>query len=172
MSVSLIAAVAANRVIGNKGTLPWRLPDDLARFKRLTMGHAVIMGHATFTSMGRPLPGRQNIVLTRNAALQIPGCDMRHSAAEALAAAEGREAFIIGGAAIYALFLPLADLMYLTLIDVDVPGETLFPDVRWEEWRVLSDTPGRVDSRSPLPHRFVDYERVTALPPRAAPLWP
>ena len=166
MSVSLIAAVAANRVIGNKGALPWRLPDDLARFRRLTMGHAVIMGHATFASMGRPLPGRRNIVLTREAALQISGCDMAHSPEEALAAAGGQETFIIGGAAIYALFLPLADLMYLTLIDVEVPGETLFPDVRWEEWRVLRETPGRVDpastdSGSPLPHRFVDYARVT-----------
>ena len=75
-----------------------------------------------------------------------------------------------GGAAIYALFLPRADLMYLTLIDAEVPGETLFPDVRWEEWLVLSDTPGRIDPRSPLPHRFVDYERATLLPPRATSL--
>ncbi len=160
MSVSLIAAVAANRVIGNKGALPWRLPDDLARFKRLTMGHAVIMGHATFASMGTPLPGRRNIVLTRDTGLQIPGCEMKHSAAEALTSAEGREAFIIGGAAVYEIFLPLADFMYLTLIDVEVPGETLFPDVRWEEWRVVRETPGRISQGSPLPHRFVDYERV------------
>jgi dihydrofolate reductase len=170
MSVSLVAAVAANRVIGNKGALPWRLPDDLARFKRLTMGHAVVMGHATFASMGKPLPGRRNIVLTRDTALRIPGCVMAHSAAEALAAAGGQETFIIGGAAIYALFLPLADFMYLTLIDVEVPGETLFPDVRWEEWRIVRETPGRLDLPAPLPHRFVDYGRVTAHPTRAAPL--
>ena len=159
--VSLIAAVAANRVIGNKGTLPWRLPDDLARFKRLTMGHAVIMGHATFSSMGRPLSGRLNIVLTRDTRLLIPGCSVVHSTDEALAAAGDREAFIIGGAAVYAVFLPLADRMYLTLIDADVPGETLFPDVRWEEWRIIQETPGQLDSAPPLPHRFVDYERVT-----------
>lgn len=170
MSVSLIAAVAANRVIGSKGALPWRLSDDLARFRRLTMGHAVVMGHATFDSMGKPLSGRHNIVLTRDTALLIPGCDVAHSPAEALAAAGDRETFIIGGAAIYALFLPLADFMYLTLIDAEVPGETLFPDVRWEEWRVLRETPGRIDPRWPLPHRFVDYERVTLLPPRATPL--
>ena len=160
MSVSLIAAVAANRVIGNKGALPWRLPDDLARFKRLSMGHAVIMGRATFDSMGKPLLGRRNIVLTRDTGLRIPGCEMAHSAGEALAAAEGQETFIIGGAAIYALFLPRADFMYLTLIDAEVPGETFFPDVRWEEWRVLRETPGRLDPHT-LPHRFVDYERVT-----------
>jgi dihydrofolate reductase len=161
MPVSLIAAVAANRVIGNKGALPWRLPDDLARFKRLTMGHAVIMGHATFASMGKPLSGRQNIVLTRDPALRIPGCVVVHSVDEALAATGDQETFIIGGAAVYALFLPRADLMYVTLIDVDVPGETLFPDVRWEEWRVLRETPGRVDPRSSLPHRFVDYARAS-----------
>ncbi len=161
MSVSLIAAVAANRVIGNKGALPWRLPDDLARFKRLTLGHAVIMGHATFSSMGTPLSGRRNIVLTRDPALRLPGCAAVHSLDEALAAAGDQETFIIGGAAIYAVFLPLADFMYLTLIDVEVPGETLFPDVRWEEWRVVRETPGRADPGSPLPHRFVDYKRVT-----------
>ena len=160
MPVSLVAAVAANRVIGNKGSLPWHLPDDLARFKRLTMGHAVIMGRATFISMGRPLSGRQNIVLTHDSGLGIPGCVVAHSAPEALAAAGGGEAFIIGGAAVYALFLPLADFMYLTLIDADLPGDTLFPDVRWEEWRVLQETPGRTEESAPLPHRFVDYERA------------
>lgn len=166
MSVSLIAAVAANRVIGYRGSLPWRLPDDLSRFRRLTMGHPVIMGHATFDSMGTPLAGRRNIVLTRATGLRIPGCDVAHSPEQALAAAGDQETFIIGGAAIYALFLPLADLMYLTLIDAEVPGETLFPDVRWEEWRIVRETPGRMDPRRPLPHRFVDYGRVTALPPR------
>jgi dihydrofolate reductase len=170
MSVSLIAAVAANRVIGNRGDLPWRLPDDLSRFRRLTMGHPVVMGRSTFDSMGTPLAGRRNIVLTRTAGLRIPGCDVAHSPEEALAAAGDGETFIIGGAAIYALFLPLADLMYLTLIDAEVQGETLFPDVRWAEWRILRETPGRVDPRRPLPHRFVDYERATLLPPRAAPL--
>ena len=162
MSVSLVAAVAANRVIGNRGSLPWRLPDDLARFKRLTMGHAVVMGHATFDSMGRPLPGRSNIVLTRNTRLHIPGCAVVHSPEEAMTAAGDGETFIIGGAAIYALFLPRADRMYLTLIDAEVPGETLFPDVRWEEWRVLRETPASVGPRSPLPHRFVDYVRATS----------
>jgi dihydrofolate reductase len=166
MSVSLIAAIAANRVIGYRGALPWRLPDDLSRFRRLTMGHTVVMGHATFDSMGTPLAGRRNIVLTRAAGLRIPGCDMAHSPEEALAAARDQETFIIGGAAIYAVFLPLADLMYLTWVDTEVPGETLFPDVRWDEWRIVRETPGRVDPRWPLPHRFVDYARVTVLPPR------
>ncbi|HTP59466.1 MAG TPA: dihydrofolate reductase, partial [Spirochaetia bacterium] len=84
MPVSLIAAVAAGNVIGNAGKLPWRLPDDLARFKRLTMGHPVVMGRKTFDAMGRPLSGRRNIVLTRDAGLALPGCEMAHSAAEVM----------------------------------------------------------------------------------------
>ena len=83
MPVSLIAAVASNLVIGNAGTLPWRLPDDLARFKRLTMGHAVVMGRKTFQSMGRPLPGRRNIVLSRRPGLAVPGCEVAHTRDEA-----------------------------------------------------------------------------------------
>jgi dihydrofolate reductase len=159
-SVSLIAAIAANRVIGNRGTLPWHLPDDLARFKRLTMGHPVVMGRATFQSMGKPLPGRRNIVLTRDRAAVIPGCELAHSLEEARALGGDQELFIIGGAAVYALFLPVADLMYLTLIDAEVTGDTFFPEVSWERWRILSETPCPVDPRHPLPHRFVDYERI------------
>ena len=160
MAVALIAAVAANRVIGNQGALPWRLPDDLARFKRLTMGHAVVMGRATRGSMGRALPGRRNIVLTRDRAAIIPGCEIAHSLEEARDLAAGQDLFVIGGAAIYALFLPLAGLMYLTHIDAEVPGDTYFPEVQWEQWRVRSETPCPVDPRYPLPHRFVDYERI------------
>jgi dihydrofolate reductase len=158
--VSLIAAIAADRVIGNHGALPWRLPDDLARFKRLTMGHPVAMGHATFQSMGRPLPGRRNIVLTRDRAAVIPGCETAHSLKEALELGAGQELFVIGGAAVYALFLPVADLMYLTLIDAAVPGDTFFPEVPWEQWRVRSEILCPPDPLHPLPHRFVDYERT------------
>jgi dihydrofolate reductase len=160
MTVSLIAAVAANRVIGNRGTLPWRLPDDMARFKRLTMGHPVVMGRATFASMGKPLAGRRNIVLTRDRAAVIAGCQIAHGPDQALALGGDGEIFVIGGAAVYALFLPVATLMYLTLIDVDIPGDTCFPDVRWDQWRILSETICPRDPRHPLPHRFVDYERT------------
>jgi dihydrofolate reductase len=160
MSVSLIAAVAANRVIGSRGDLPWRLPDDLPRFRRLTMGHAVVMGRATFDSLRTPLAGRRNIVLTRAPALRIHGCDVVHTPEEALARAGDEETFVIGGAAIYALFLPMAERMYLTLIDAEVPGDAFFPEVRWEQWRILRETQGRVDPRRPLPHRFVDYQRI------------
>jgi dihydrofolate reductase len=160
MTVALIAAIAANRVIGDRGRLPWRLPDDLARFKRLTMGHPVIMGRATFQSMGKPLGGRRNIVLTRDPAAVFPGCEIAHSLEQALALGGDRELFVIGGAAVYALFLPSADLLYLTLIDAEVPGDTFFPEVRWDRWRILSETACPPDPRHPLPHRFVDYERI------------
>ena len=124
--------MAANGVIGNQGALPWKLPDDMARFSRLTMGHAVIMGRATFASLNRPLTGRRNIVLTRNAGLRIQGCIVAHSREEALEAAAGdEEVFVIGGAAIYALFLPEAHRLYVTWIDAAVAGDAVFPAVDW-----------------------------------------
>jgi len=164
--VSLIAAVAANGVIGDRGALPWRLPDDMARFRGLTTGHAVIMGRSTFESLQKPLRGRRNIVLSRAAGLRIPGCVVVHSrqaaidAAVADAAAGDEEAFVIGGAAVYELFLPEAQRLYLTWIDVEVPGDTFFPPVDWRAWRVLRETAGPADPGVLVPHRFVDYERA------------
>jgi dihydrofolate reductase len=157
--VSLVAAVAANGVIGNRGALPWRLPDDMARFRRLTLGHAVIMGRSTFASMGKPLSGRVNIVLSRTAGLEIAGCRVVHSADEALmAAGDEPEVFIIGGSGIYQLFLPSAGRLYLTWIDTDAKGDTKFPEVDWNAWRIVQETPGAPDPA--WPHRFVDYERA------------
>jgi dihydrofolate reductase len=158
MTVSLIAAVAANRVIGNKGTLPWHLPDDLARFRRLTVGHTVVMGRSTFLSMGRPLKQRRNVVLSRDTELRVEGCRVVHSRDEALAGSGNEEVFIIGGASLYALFLPVASRMYITWIDREVEGDTLFPVVSWEEWKVTAEAPGEAGAEAP-PHRFVDYER-------------
>jgi dihydrofolate reductase len=167
MPFSLIAAVARNRVIGDRGKLPWRLPDDMARFRRLTMGHPVLMGRATFVSLGTPLSGRRNIVLTRDAGLRLPGCEVVHSVAEATATAGEGECFIIGGAAIYAEFLPRAQRMYLTLIDADVPGDTLFPDVPWSEWSIVAESAPPLADYAPatgpapaISYRFVDYERI------------
>jgi dihydrofolate reductase len=155
-----VAAIAANRVIGNRGALPWRLRDDMARFKRLTMGHAIIMGRATWDSIGRPLPGRRSIVLTRNPRLHLSGCVTALTPEQALALAGEGEAFVIGGAAVYAQYLPIADRMYVTWIDAAVEGDTVFPPVRWEEWRAAPETVCPIDPANPLPHRFVDYERI------------
>ncbi len=163
MTVSLIAAVAANGVIGHAGRLPWKLPDDMARFKALTMGHPLIMGRSTFQSLGRPLAGRTSIVLTRDAALRIPGCTMVHTVEASLeaasAAAGSEEVFVIGGAQVYAQLLPHAQRLYLTWVDAAVDGDAAFPEVDWSRWRVTRETPGAPGA---LPHRFVDYERSPA----------
>ncbi|HET6452482.1 MAG TPA: dihydrofolate reductase [Spirochaetia bacterium] len=163
MIVTLVAAVAANGVIGDGGRLPWKLPDDMKRFRALTLGHAVIMGRSTYASLGKPLAGRHNIVLSRDPGLSLPGCRVVHSVAEARAAAgEGREAdpevFVIGGAAVYAAFLPDARRLCLTWIDRNVPGDVTFPPVEWDAWRVTRETAGAPNAA--WPHRFVDYERI------------
>jgi len=126
--IILIAAMAANRVIGRDNTIPWHLPGDLARFKNTTMGHPLIMGRRTFVSIGRPLPGRRNIVLSRNLHLILPGCQVVHSLDEALDACRGEErAFVIGGEQLYRDALPLADEIILTVLDREVKGDTFFP---------------------------------------------
>jgi dihydrofolate reductase len=160
MPVAIIAAVAANRVIGDRGKLPWRLPDDLARFKQLTMGHALVMGRATFASIGRPLSSRRNLVLSHDLSLWIDGCEVVHSLDEAVRSAGGEELFVIGGASVYALFLPIADRMFLTHVDQEVPGDTLFPEVPWDQWRVTAEAPGAEPREGRPPHRFVDYQRI------------
>jgi dihydrofolate reductase len=163
VTISLIAAVAANGVIGNRGALPWRLPDDMARFRELTMGHAVIMGRSTFESLRKPLRGRRNIVLSRTVGLRIYGCLVVNSLQGALEAAADDKAFVIGGAAVYELFLPGTHHLYLTWIDAEVTGDTVFPPVDWREWRVIREIAGAPDPGGAFPHRFVDYERVPML---------
>ncbi len=126
------------------------------------MGHPVVMGRKTFQSLARPLAGRRNIVLTRDPALVIPGCAVAHSRDQVLAVAGDDELFVIGGAEVYGLFLPLAQRLYLTRVEGSFPGDTRFPEVRWDDWRVLREETGSSLPGVP-PHRFVDYERVEAL---------
>ncbi len=161
MTLSLIAAVAKNGVIGRGGRLPWRLPADLVYFKRVTMGHPLIMGRKTFEAIGKPLEGRRNIVLSRDASFQAKGCASVHSIPEALEAAgsETEEIFVIGGAHIYDLFFPLARRLYITHVDADVKGDAAFPRIEEREWRAVRSEPGFVNEANPLPHRFVVYER-------------
>jgi dihydrofolate reductase len=159
MPVSLIAAMARNRVIGLEGRLPWRLPEDMAYFKRHTMGHAVVMGRKTLEGIGKPLAGRTNIVLSRDPSFQADGCLIAHSASEALGLSGGAEVFIIGGESVYALFLPLASRLYITFIDSDYRGDAFFPAVNEAEWREVRSEPGIVDGKNTVPHRFIVYER-------------
>ena len=155
---ALVAALARHRVIGVGNRLPWRLPEDLQRFKRLTMGAPVIMGRRTRESIGRPLPGRRNIVVTRERAATWEGCVVAHSLDEALALADDApEAFVIGGAELYAQALPRAARLYLTLIDADYAGDAWFPEFDAAAWREVARESGV--SADGLGYAFVDYER-------------
>ncbi len=136
MRIALIAAMAENRVIGRENALPWRLSGDLQHFKSLTMGKPVIMGRNTYESIGKPLPGRLNIVITGDTAYAAPGCRVAHSVEQALAAARDHdEVMIIGGARLYEQMLQRADRLYLTLVRAEVEGDTLFPRLEHGAWR-------------------------------------
>ncbi len=144
MQISIIAAMAENGVIGRDGQLPWHLKADLQRFKRLTMGHTIIMGRKTWESIGRPLPGRRMVVVTRQNGYQAEGVQVAASLDDALALARlagDEEAFIIGGAEIYRLALPLADRLYLTRVLAPVEGDTTFPEFDASHWRLVESEP-------------------------------
>ena len=163
--ITLVAALARNRVIGRRNALPWRLPEDLRRFKALTLGHPVIMGRKTYESivaaLGRPLPGRLNIVVTRSPAYAAPGCIVAASLEAAFAAAQpASEIFVIGGEAIYREALASAQRLQLTEIDADFEGDAYFPELPSGAWGEVSR-----ESHPPGPefaHRyaFVVYERA------------
>lgn len=170
MNISIIAACSRNRTIGVDNRLPWKLPEDLARFKRLTLDHCLVMGRKTFESIGRPLPRRRTIVVTRGAATFPAGVIVAHSLDEAfeLAARGGGdrdaagEVFIAGGAEIYRQTLDRASRLYLTLVDAEVPGDTFFPAFDASAWRETE----RVDhpaTNGGYAFSFVTYDRVVAL---------
>ena len=161
--LSLLVAVARNGVIGRNNDLPWHLPEDLKRFKALTLGYPVVMGRRTYESIiertGRPLPGRDNIVVTRRTGYAAPGCRVAHSLEEALAAASGaKKIFVIGGADIFALALPLANRLDVTEIDAVVEGDVVFPAYDRAEWREVSREAGA--GAADLRYDFVVYERT------------
>jgi dihydrofolate reductase len=164
MILSLIVAMSQNRVIGQEGKLPWYLPADLKRFRQLTTGHSVIMGRKTFQSilarLGKPLPDRKNIILTRNHDFSAPGCLLVTSLNEALQAAEGEEVFVIGGAQIYDLALPQVQRLYLTLLQTDLKGDTYFPELTAAEWKQISRENFPADEKNPFPYSFILYERL------------
>jgi dihydrofolate reductase len=137
--ISLIVAASTNNVIGAKGELPWRLSGDLKRFKAQTMGKPIVMGRLTYESIGRALPGRQNIVITRQADFEAEGCDVVQSVDAAIeAAGDAEEIMVIGGSHIYQAFLPVADRIYLTRVQADIDGDTFLPDINAGEWRETS----------------------------------
>lgn len=168
--ISLLVAMSPGRVIGRAGELPWRLSADLQRFKRLTMGHTIVMGRKTLESIGRALPGRTSIVITRQADYRPPaGVALAHDLPAALRlVAQDEEIFIIGGGEIFHLALPLANRLYLSLVEADVAGDTLFPAVDFSQWRLTHESHHAADERNEFPHWFRVYERVAQLPPRRA----
>ena len=158
--ITLILARARNGVIGAKGGLPWRLPEDLAFFKRTTMGHPIVMGRKTWESIGRPLPGRRSIVVTRDRSFAAAGAEVVHSFEDAVAlCSDTDEIFVIGGAHLYADALPRADRLLLTEIDADFDGDTFLPAPAATQWLEASR-----ERHPPVPERpfafdFVDYRR-------------
>jgi len=160
MGVSLIAAMANNRVIGLDNKMPWRLPADLAHFKQITLGKPIIMGRKTFDSIGRPLPGRDNIVLTRNDSWSASGVVVKSSLEDALNHCDGSaEVMIIGGAKVYEQALPIANAMYLTFIELDTPGDAFFP--RWSNECWVEERSQRYVSceQNPYDYRFTQWRR-------------
>ena len=160
MSLSLIVAMAENRVIGVNNRLPWHLPADLKHFRALTMGHPILMGRKTFDSIGRVLPGRRNIVVTRNPAYKSDGVEIAHSLHEASRLCpDEREAFVIGGAHLYEAALPHAQRIYLTLVHTVVQGDVLFPALDESVWRIRETIAHAADEQNAHAYDFVVYER-------------
>jgi len=167
MKLSIIVAVAENGVIGRGGQLPWHLSADLQRFKRLTMGHAILMGRKTWESIGRPLPGRTSIVISRQN-------DFRSSYDEVLVASnldealaqarrlniESDEAFIIGGARIYEMSLPRADRLFVTRIHAQIEGEVYFPQIDWNAWQQTDEQRHAADDKNEYPHTYEVWQRA------------
>ena len=160
MRVNLVVAVARNGVIGREGGLPWDLPADLKRFRAITLGHPIIMGRVTHASIGRPLPGRRNIVVTTHPGQIHPECETASSLADALVmAGAAEEVMIIGGRALYAAALPLATRLFLTEVDAEVAGDVKFPEFTRSQWQEVSREEHASDAANSLPFSFVILER-------------
>ena len=166
MTVSLIAALTKNRVIGRNNDLPWNLPDDMKYFMQTTKGHPVIMGRKNYESIPekfRPLPNRTNIIITRQPDFYASGCIISHSLSEAISAAaklQQDEIFLIGGSQIYKEGIALCTKMYLTEIEAVLEGDVFFPEIKMQEWKAVSKRNHEADSRHIYSFDFVVYERI------------
>jgi len=158
--IAFVVAFDRNKVIGKDGGLPWRLPDDMRHVREITTGKPLIMGRRTYASIGRPLSGRTNIVLTRDPAFHQEGVLTARTPEEALAlAGDVPEVIVFGGAEVFRQFLPVADRIYLTQVDADVGGDTYF-DFGGTDWRVIENTPHPADERHPYPFSFLTLDRI------------
>lgn len=160
--ISLLVAMDKNQLIGKDNDLPWRLPADLAYFKRVTMGHPIIMGRKTYDSIGRPLPGRENIIVTRDTSYEAEGCKVIHSIEEIVKMNEqtDQELFVIGGAEIFKEILPHSDRLYITEINEEFEGDTYFPAFDKVEWKVISEEKGIKNEKNPYDYTFLVYEKI------------
>lgn len=160
MKISLIVAKSKNNVIGKNNQMPWHLPADLKHFKNITMGKPIIMGRKTFDSMGKPLPGRRNIIISRDKNLLIQGCEVFNSVDEALNAVRNElEVMIIGGANLYLQTLTRANCIYLTIIDAEFEGDTFFPELN-KTWQLISEEKFLADEKNLFPYCFQVYKKT------------
>lgn len=160
MIISIITAMADNRVIGIENRLPWNLPADMKWFRQQTLGKPVLMGRKTFDSIGRPLPNRRNIIISRDTGLAVDGCDVVNSAEAAFELCrDAAEVMIIGGASFYEQMLPKAERLYLTLVHANVVGDAHFPKIDFAEWHELERTDHSADAANPFDYSFVILER-------------
>ncbi len=156
MNLSLIAAIADNGVIGLKGKLPWKLPSDLQHFKKITMACPIIMGRKTYESIGRPLPGRRNIVLSRIKHFAVPGCEVFSTLEAALEKLkDAKEIFVIGGESVYKEALPYAQTLYITQVHAQVQGDTFFPTWEKSKWTEVSRENHNADTENEYPYSFI-----------------
>jgi dihydrofolate reductase len=159
--ITLIAAMGRNRAIGLDGRMPWHLPAELQHFKQATMGKTIVMGRKTWQAIGRPLPGRQNIVISRNAGFVADGADVTVSLTAAVEISKADEIMVIGGGQLYTLALPLAQRLILTLIDIEPEADTWFPDWDKKQWLQTSEQQFQVDDNNHLAYRIVELTRMT-----------
>ncbi|MBX7147608.1 dihydrofolate reductase [bacterium] len=163
MTLSLIVAMSANNVIGKNNQIPWHLSEDLKHFKALTMGHPIIMGRKNHESIGRVLPGRTNIIITREPGYQVPGAIVVDSPEKALKQTDlNDEIFIIGGAQIYAEYIEDVEKIYLTLIEKDIDGDVFFPEINWEEFSLVSKSEKVFSPENNFWYSYLLYERKRA----------
>lgn len=159
MIISAVVAIGENNAIGKNNQLLWRLPNDLKHFKQITSGHTVIMGRKTYDSVGKPLPNRRNIIITRQQ-IEIPGCKVVGSVAEALALCAGEaEVFIVGGAEIYKLAMPQTNRIYLTIVHQAFDADAFFPQINYEEWTETEREDHGTDEKHAIPYSFITLQR-------------
>ena len=160
MKITLVAAIASNNVIGKENSLPWNIPEDLKRFKQMTSGHTILMGRKTFDSIGRPLPNRQNIVMTKDENFEQEGIKVINDFDEALELIKesNEDIFVIGGSKIYELFEPVANSLAITRILKDFEGDAFFPDINWDLWQIEKEEKF-FDEKSNVECKLIEYSK-------------